>query len=270
MNEFQEGSINEPNEQATKGTPVKETSTEAPKKKRLGVSKDTQSKAGIPIGAPKRLDKRTEIYPNSYEFPVVRLANVIFNPEQEIKRNGDTEKVPVLKLVFAQEGGKQFTQVYFPIDEDDADFEKKVEEQSQHIKHIFDEVIGANNFVEGSMEGDDFAELFENMAKAFNEKTVTKGEGDSAKTGPYYYTNPVYLKLSFYKERVQMPKFPNFVQKAFGAKGQVPCELVINPRYDKLEAQAPVASGQAYGGGAQNNSFGGAEDFTDFPTIPTN
>lgn len=269
--EFNEGFAEEAGTPTSKTTKVEaQTTNEAPKKKRLGVSKDLQAKAGIPIGAPKRLDKRTDIYPNSWEFPVVRLSKVHFEPEQEIKRNGDTEKVPVLKLLFTQEGGKQFTQVYFPIDEDDENFEKKVEELSQHVKHIFDETIGTNNFEEGSMEGDDFTELFDNMAKAFNAKTITKGEGEAAKLVPYFYTQPVYLKLSFYKERAQMPKFPNFVQKANGAKGAIPCELIINPKYDKVEAQAPAASGTPYAGGAQNNSFGGEADFGDFPTIPNN
>lgn len=268
MSETFNESFDEANDATKQGTTNQTTGAETPKKKRLGVTKETQAKAGIPIGAPKRLDKRTEIYPNSYEFPVVRLTRVWYEPEQEIKRNGDTEKVSVLKMLFSQEGGKQFTQVYFPIDDDDEKFEAKAEELNQHVKHIFDETIGANNFVDGSMEGEDFPELFDNMAKAFNSKTVTKGEGEEAKIVPYYYTNPVYLKLSFYKERTQLPKFPNFIQKAFGAKGQIPCELLFNPKYDKLEPSAPVASGSPYGGGAQNNSFGGEADFGDFPSIP--
>jgi len=242
-----------------------------PAKRKLGISKDVQAKAGIPIGAPVKLDKRTEQYPNSYEFPIVKLVKVYCDPAKEMKRNGETEIKPVLSFTFVTSTGKQSTHIEFPIDDDDDAFDSKLEEMQQRIKHIFDETVGHDHFVEGSMEGGDFTEFFTNVAKSFNAKTVTRGEGENAKTNPYFTTTSAYLKLTYYKERAQMPKFPNFIQRAFNGAVMIPCELVINAKYDKLEPQVQAAAPQ-YGGG-NNTTFGGGGDsfggLPDFPSIPS-
>ena len=240
-----------------------------PKKgSKLGIKKDLQSSAGIPINAPARLEKRTEFYPNSWEFPIVQLVRVDFNPTKEINRNGEVSTSPVLQLVFVTKNGKQFTHIEFPIDEADAKFEEKVGYLQQRVKHIYDAVVGASKFKEGSMEGDTFAELFDNIAKAFNAETITKGEGELAKTIPLYSATFAYLKLVYYQTRIQMPMFPNFIQRAFNGAQQLVCELAVNPKYDQVEAKAPAqANNNAYTGGT-NNSFGAGGDFPDFPNIP--
>ena len=46
------------------------------KPSKLGIKKDVQSSAGIPIPAPAQLDKRTVQYPNAWEFPIARLVKV--------------------------------------------------------------------------------------------------------------------------------------------------------------------------------------------------
>ncbi len=248
---------------------VPTTKQEGTKPSKFGIKKDLQSSAGIPINAPFKLEKRTEFYPNSWEFPIVQLVRVSFDPEKEINRNGDKENVPVLQYVFVTKNGKQFTHIEFPLDEDDAKFEDKASQLQQRIKHIFDATVGANKFKEGSMEGNTIAELFENVANAFNAEKITKGEGELAKTVTLYSQTFVYLKLVYYQTRIQMPMFPNFIQRAFNGPQQLVCELTINPKYDKVEATAPAASGaNAQYSGGTNNSFGGGADYGDFPSIP--
>lgn len=67
---------------------------------KLGIKKDLQAKAGIPIPAPKRLDKHTQNFPNGWEFPVANLVNVVFEGEKSISRNGVEEKIPALTFIY--------------------------------------------------------------------------------------------------------------------------------------------------------------------------
>lgn len=231
---------------------------------KLGIKKDLQAKAGIPIPAPKKLDKHTALFPNGWEFPVANLVNVTFDAEKSISRNGVEEKVPALTFVYKAKDGKQFTQVEFPIDMDDEKFDNKHTALTQRIKHIFEEVLGESKFEE--IEADTYAELFEKTAAMFNKHVGTKGEGEDAKKFKLYSTTPIYLKLVYYKDRLQVPMYPNIVQRAMGSNGQVPCELMINVTYDKTEPEAKAKANSSYGGGT-DNQFGGG-DFGDFPAIP--
>lgn len=240
---------------------------QAKKASKLGINKDVQSQAGIPIPAPIKLDARTPMYPNAYEFPIAKLVKVHFDPAKEVKRDGEIQHTPVLMFVFVTKENKQFTNIIFPIDMDDDKLADKVGVMQQTIKHIFDATVGSENFVEDSMEGDTFAELFENVAKAFNSITITRGEGELAKTSPVFLNSNCYLKLTYYKTNLQFPRFPNFIQNVVNKKGeQVPCELMVNPTYDNLVPQEKVIAAP-YGGGASAGAFGGG-NFGDFPIIP--
>ena len=130
---------------------------------KLGIKKDLQAKAGIPIPAPKRLDKHTAQFPNGWEFPVANLVNVVFEGEKSISRNGVEEKVPALTFVYKAKDGKQFTQVEFPIDMDDEKFDNKHNALTQRIKHIFEEVLGESKFEE--IEADTYAESWDAARK---------------------------------------------------------------------------------------------------------
>lgn len=241
---------------------------EQPIKRKLGISKETQAKSGIPIPAPKKLDKATQAFPNAWEFPVAQLVKVHFDPAKDVTRNGETSQVPALLFVFTTATGKQFTHVEFPVDEDDEKFDAKAEQLAQRVKHIFCETVGEDKFKEGSMEGDTFSEYFENIGKAFNSETYQKGEGEGAKTLPIYTKNHVYLKLVYYKDRLQIPLYPNFVQKAYMGTSPIACELMINPTYDKVEPQARTNNNaNAQYGGGTNAGFGAIGD-VDFPAIP--
>ncbi len=240
--------------------------------KKLGISKDLQASAGIPIPAPRKLDKATQQYPNGYAFPIANLVKVYCDPKKEIKRNGDTTEEPVLGFVFTTKDKKQYTSVEFPIDMDEDGSEKKFEQLASRIKHIFCEVVGESKFSEDAMSGDNFTEFFTNVAAEFNKHVVTTGEGDNAKSVPLYTKNSIYIKITYYKDRLQTPLFPNFVQKAYNGTEPIACELIINPTYDKIEAQAKVTTGaNAQYSGGTNNSFGapgGGAGFGDFPDVP--
>lgn len=240
---------------------------------KLGIKKGLQASAGIPIPAPKKLPQHTPMYPNAWEFPIASLVNVFYTPDKAVKNSNTGEEVPtpVLSFVFVTKDHKQFTHIEFPVDEDDAKFEDKLTALHQRVKHIFEQTIGESRFKEGSMDGDTFAELFENMAKAFNAEILTKGEGEAAKTVKLYTQGYVYIKVVYYKDKLQFPLYPNLVQRAFIGTEQRPCELIINPTYDKTEPQAKVSNNNNNSGGGMyqggtNHSFGG--DFPAFPDMP--
>jgi len=239
------------------GQPVEDQSTQAtaPKVSKLGIRKDLEAKAGIPVDTAKKLESNNPQFPTGYKFPIVKLVNVVFTPNKEVERNGEKIPTPILSFVFKGEGDKQFTSVEFPLDYDDAKFDMKLEALQKRLRHIFDETIGTDKFVEGSMDGDTFAELFENVAKAFNSFTTTRGEGENAKTVKLYAEHTHYFKVIYYQTRLQIPMFPNFIQRVLGTDKQpVPCELRIVVGTDELE---PKAKAKVSGFGAGNDLSGG-------------
>jgi hypothetical protein len=241
-------------------------------KRQLGISKDLEAKAGIPIPAPRKLDARHSMFPNGYEFPICKLVKVHFDPAKEIKRNDTVTPTPVVIFVFITKDGKQFTHLEFPVEDDDENFDKKHEQIQQRIKHIFDETVGASKFIEGSMNGGTYAEFFSNVAKSFNtdQTAVAVKESDTPKSIPTYSKTEVYWKITYYQTRLQVPLYPNFIQKAFNGKGeQIPCELQINPQYDKLVAQEKAKPAAPYAGGTNAEYGGGAAGgYDDYPDIP--
>lgn len=250
------------------GNPNIESGQPSVPKKKLGVSKDTQSSSDLPIPPPYK-SERTEQYPNKYTFPICKLVKVHFDPAKETK-NGVG---PVLMFVFVGIGSpkKQFTHIEFPIDDDDAAFEAKEARLNRRLKHFFDETIGADKFAEGSMSGNDFAEMFANVANAFNSvtyKNIPLGGGEEdAKMLPVFTKNQLYIKLTYgQKSRLQFGLYPNLIQKAMKGNDYVPCELIINSQYDKVEPQesTPLSAG---GGmtSTSNVTFNGDDD--DFPIV---
>ncbi len=245
--------------------------TTQPKVSKLGIRKDLEAKAGIPVSTAKRLDSNNPQYPTGYEFPLVKLVNVVFTPNKEVGQ--DKVPTPVIAFVFKGEGDKQFTGMEFPLDYEDAKFDMKLEALQKRLRHIFDETIGTDKFVEGSMDGDTFAELFENVAKAFNAVTITKGEGDAAKTVKLYAEGTHYFKVIYYQTRLQIPMFPNFIQRAKIGNSVVPCELRIVVGTDELEPKAKAkasgfnAGGGDLGGGGFNVGNMGMDSFPDISNL---
>lgn len=237
-------------------------SEQAPKRNLGGISSDTVAQAGIPIPAPFKMKERVAQYPNGYSFPLVHLVKVAFDGAKDVNRNGVVTPTPVINFIFKTAEGKQFTHVEFPVDDADAKFDEKLTQLHQRVKHIFDNTIGAVNFVNGSMDGETFSELFSNIEKAFNQKTVTKGE----KSYPLYSQTLCYFKVTYYKTRLQLPLYPNFIQRAKNGEVMLPCELIINPQYDKLEAEVKATPNAQYSGGT-NNSFGASIGDDDFPEL---
>lgn len=265
------------NEENNVGTPVNQEPTKSvvnnnsiPPKKKLGVTKETQSSSGLPIPAPYRAERSNQ-FPNKYVFPIAKLVKVHYDPAKETK----TGLTPALTFVFVALGTpkKQFTHVEFPIDDTDVKFEAKAEWMNSRLKHFFDETVGANKFVEGSMSGDTFEELFENVANAFNSLTYKSiplgGSEEDAKVLPLFTKTQIYIKLTYNKSRLQFGLFPNLLQRAStNGTDYLSCELLIDSKYDNVEPQVQAsinAGGNSIG--ARDNSFGGSVDDTDFPDV---
>ncbi len=240
-------------------------------KKNLGIKSDLVAKAGIPINPPLPIPNPTTYF-KSHSFPIAILEKVEFVPDQVTKdRQTEEETVqPVLKFTFkdTQNSEKKITSIYYGIDEDDDKWDVKLEGLQKSIKHIFEETVGADKFAEEDFAGSTFAELFENVANAFNKvvhtKPAKKGEEEGAPvvTVPVYTTVPCYIKLTYYNNRLGIPMYPNFLQRAYVSKAtgtiQVPCELGISKRDVIVNKADAKPAGQ---GGARDNALGGSGAF---------
>lgn len=237
----------------------------------LGIKKDLVAKAGIPINPPLPIQNPTAYF-KSHVFPIAVLESVDFVPDQVTKDKQTEEETvqPVLKFTFkdTQNAEKKITTIHYPIDEDDDKWDIKLEGMQKSIKHIFEETVGADKFVEEDFAGETFAELFENVAKAFAKTVITKAnkkgeeEGTALVTIPVYTTIPLYIKLTYYNNRLSTPMYPNFVQRAYVSKStgnvQVPCELSVGKKDTIVNKADAKPAGQ---GGARDNALGGAGAF---------
>lgn len=237
----------------------------------LGIKKDLQAKAGIPIPAPKKVTENSPIFPHNWVYPVGKLVKVFYDPEKEITRNKEKVKEPVLCFVFTTQDGKQYTHIEFQLDQTDSKFDGKLVALQQRIKHFFEETVGENFFEE--IEASTFEELFKGSADLFNKNTITrtKGEGENKKEQviPLYALSTVYIKLTYYKDKLQFGLYPNLIQRAsIEGKNQV-CELMINPTHDKVEPVAKLEKKTGSYSGGTDGSYGAADDdFDGFPAVP--
>ena len=234
--------------------------------KGFGITKETQGSSSVAIPAPIELTTPNAQFKTGYEFPVAKLVKVAFVPNKEMTVNGVKEERPVLEMLFKDAKNRQITHIEFPLEEGVDKFDEKLQWQQQRIMHIWEETLGLKALPADGIgtSATSFAEFFEDVAKQFN--AVKHKEGDVEKVT--YATVPLYIKLTYNKDRVQLPMFPNFVQKAVGADGKtVPVEkLVINPTYDKIKATANVnTTANQYKGGT-DNTFGG-DDTDGFPEV---
>lgn len=236
----------------------------------LGIKKDLVAKAGIPIDPPIAIEKPT-LYFKTHKFPIAILEAVEFNDAFETtdKQTNEVTTQPIIKFIFKDTVNpeKKVTSIHFPIDPEDDKFEMKLDGLQKSIKHIFEETIGADKFLEEDFAGTTFAELFENVGKAFNKHITNKivkkaGEEDVTAAVKSYTLVPVYLKLLWFNNRLAPSMFPNFVQRAFvgkaGATVQTVCELSIGKKdniVNKADAKPAVS------GGARDNSYGGVNAF---------
>ena len=230
----------------------------------FGITKETQGGGSVPIPAPIKLKEHTAAYKTGYEFPVVKLVKVHFNPAKEMTSDGVKEEKPVLEFLFKDSKNRQFTHIEFPIKDGADRFSDKMEWLNQRIMHIWEETNGVSNLPEEGIgtNAKSFAEFFEDVAAKFNGVTVTEGE----KQRVLYPTVPLYIKLTYNKDRQNLPMFPNFIQRAVVDGKQVPVEkLIINPQYDKIEPSVNTGTANKYSGGT-DNTFGGADE-DDFPDV---
>lgn len=242
----------------------------------LGIKKDLVAKAGIPINPPLPIDKPTPIF-KTHVFPIAVVESVTYLPEFETtdKQTDEVTKQPVIQIVYkdVQNAEKKITVTVYPLDPTDDKFEMKLDGMQKSIKHLFEEIFGADKFIEEKFAGTTFAELFENVANAFNEHVITKvvkkstedGVADVTKEIKTYTQIQMYLKLVWYNNRLAPTMFPNFVQRAYAVKNnvvtQIPCELAIGKKdiiVNKADAKPSTAGARGTGFGA-GAAFGMAD-----------
>ncbi len=240
----------------------------------LGIKKDLVAKAGIPIDPPIAIDKPTTHF-KTHKFPIALLEKVEFDPAQKMvdRQTQEESYSPVINFIFKDTVNpeKKITHKYFPLDPDDDKFAVKLDGMQKNIKHLFEEVVGADKFDEADFGGSSFEELFKNVANAFNKVTITKTVKVEGEEGAEPTTKevkvkaftlvPVYLKLVYFNNRLSPPMFPNFVQKAYTKSGNTAVQAVCELTVGNKEAIVNKADAKPAAGGARDNGFGGAGVF---------
>jgi menaquinone-dependent protoporphyrinogen IX oxidase len=218
----------------------------------FNVTKETRGSSINPIAAPVFIGTNVDpLFPLGYKFPKGSLVNVVFEKEKEMTIDGEKVKQPMISFIFKEQGKEnQSIKAFFPVRDTADDVQKEQDAMNQYIKHFWDETIGAEFMPEEGLapKATNYTEFFKSVADNFNKVVIEESVSgsESPKQVKRYSRSLIYIKNTYYQSNLQWPKFPNVIQKAFiGGKG-VPCELQINPTYDKLQATAaPINVGGA-------------------------
>ncbi len=168
----------------------------------------------------------------------VSLKDVVY---ESLKADGTGDDV--LKFLFSDAANSSFTHIEFPIDADrltelakgwgksQADAESYVKQQfdaqGERIKHILSCFIPKDKCV---FRAKNFQEFADGVIKMLGET---------------YVEVPCRVKI-VYKKNSQYTTFPNRAFKPFIQPMREPNRLVIDPKWDIVEAAAPDSSGDAW------------------------
>ena len=166
------------------------------------------------------------------------LKDVVYEP---LKADGSGDDV--LKFLFSDAASSSFTHIEFPIDADrltelakgwgksQADAESYVKQQfdaqGERIKHVLSCFIPKDKCV---FRAANFKEFADGVIKMLGET---------------YVDVPCRVKI-VYKKNSQYTTFPNRAFKPFIQPMREPNRLVIDPKWDIVEAAAPDTSGDAW------------------------
>lgn len=254
--------------------------------RKFGITEETRGSSNVSIPAPIKLSTPNELFKTGYEFPVCRLVAVTFNPAKPVKRAGVETTAHVLEFRFQDNKERQYTHIEWPLDPTSKNAAKEPDWQDSRIKHIWEETIGAEKLPKTGLgtSAKTEAEYFQLVAEGFNavktnvlnpkyKEGVVPEEGvapiPQTVERVSYGQSFIYIKLTYNKTNLQMPLFPNFVQKAVINGKQVAVEkLQIDLKYDSIEPSISTsnlpsaASGLASGLDA---TFGGSTSTDDLP-----
>jgi hypothetical protein len=254
--------------------------------RKFGITQETKGSQGVSIPAPSELITPNPMFTTGYEFPICRLVSVRFNGEKTIKRGGAETTTYVVEFLFKDDKERQFTHIEWPLDPTSKNADKEPAWQDQRIKHIWEETIGADKLPKEGIgtKAQTEPEYFKLIADAFNNVKVSVmnpkyNAAEPPKEGQppvpqtlervAYGQTPVYLKLTYNKTNLQMPLFPNFVQRAVVGGKQVPVEkLVIDIKYDQLKPSISASNAPSAAAGLATGldaNFGGANFNDDLP-----
>jgi hypothetical protein len=168
----------------------------------------------------------------------VNLNDVLFEP---LKADGTGDQV--LKFLFSDAGGSSFTHIEFPIDskrlvelaigwgkskaEAESYSKTEYEAQGERIKHILSCFIPKDKCV---FKASNFSEFAEGVIKLLGENH----------TGVDVRIKTVYKKGS------QYTTFPKRAFKPFIQPMSIPNKIVIDPKWDIVEAPTPDASDDVF------------------------
>lgn len=235
----------------------------------FGVTKETRTGSVVNLPAPSKLPAPTPQFTTGYSFPVAKIVKISYNPAKEVTRNGVKETIPTLEYLFKDNKDRQFTHIEYPIDMTKDKAQDMIQWLNERVMHIWNETLGINRLPESGIGvgANSFEEYFKAVADTFN--SVKYQDGDKEKV--LYPTIAIYVKLTYNQDRLQLPMFPNFIQRAVDDKNQPrPQEiLTINPNYDKLEPTERKKATNPYAtSGGTNAEFGGGDTGADYSSFP--
>lgn len=210
---------------------------------KFGITKETKSKNLIAFNPPIKDGN------GGWKFPTAKLVQVI-SKEQEKK---DQTTTPVLQFIFVSGDGLQtYIHTEWLIEDDAKEYDKKFEGMNSRIKHIYEA------FAEFPEKGvgagaKSWVLFFDAVAKAFNEEVDGKKLIDK---------NPVWIKLTYYKNNLGFPLSPNFIEPFIKDKK---CRLEVNLKYDAIEqVAAPKNNGTIIPNPMQFDEENGEGDYPEF------
>lgn len=197
----------------------------------FGITTETRSDSFVPILTAKKVTDNQR-FPNGWEFPVAKLVNVTFDPAKETK-NGNRV---IMSFIFKDSEGRQYTHIEWEQDPSDEKYKNKMDGLNSRVKHIYVQTVGDFPQAGIGVGATSFADYFKRIVEDFNAKVNAEGK-------KVYYTNPCYIKLTYYKKNLGFPLSPNFLEKF--SKEKACTTLTIKP---SEKTEAPSGGGQAGGG----------------------
>lgn len=176
---------------------------------------------------------------NNFSFPKGGIYGAVLKKASfhEIEIGKEKTKTNVLDFEFSDlDNKRKFTHREF-IPERNDKYDKSLEGFNKRIKHIVEAFIEFPKAGIGHT-AKSFEEYMEQIVQFFNE---AKENSPIYMEGDKYI--PVYIKLTYYKNYLKFPLYPNFIEKMRAGKETL---LSIDKKYDQID-QMDVPTGMGPG-----------------------
>lgn len=217
-------------------------------KLKFGITKETRTASATPILVAKKVEDNAT-FPNGWEFPIAKLVQVVSKENHEKRDGGLTD---TLQFIFVDKDKRQYIHTEYKVDDGDEKAQVKLEGMASRIGHIYESIFGKVPENGLGTDAETFIDFFRAVETAFNSKIINKGEGENATKVKQYTQVFLYIKLTYYKNRLGFPLSPNFLEKVVQGKACLTLKInpsdTIEPSRSKKPAGIPGMGGAPSGG----------------------